>query len=191
MRKTNLTIAAAVLFCLTMAASAEGDSKVGAKAPNFWLRPLNKDMIMQLNQGKQKIKRATIGLDQFVGARAENPAKVLVLSFFANYCKPCKKELPELQKLYAENHGKGLRILAINTDSDPKEREEAVKFVNASNITFPVLKDSLEVVRRRYGVKQYPSIFVVDSQGVIRNHHEAFNEETFNQLKQEIQSYLK
>jgi peroxiredoxin len=185
------SVGAAVVICalVGLVTAEETPAKVGSRAINFWLKPIN-GQAMESTTSAQKIKRPTMGLDQYVGERADYPAKGVVLTFFANYCVACKKELPELQKLFSQYRTKGLMVIAINTDSDPKELEEATKFVHAEGLTFPVLKDSLQVVRRRYGVSQYPATFVIDAGGIIKSFHDTFNERTLDALKREVIGFI-
>ncbi len=81
-----------VLSTLT-AASALADKDrydVGEEIPTFTLKALNGDVLGE----------SYISVDRYFGSGAKEPKKALLLSFFASYCEPCKKEMPLLAALY-------------------------------------------------------------------------------------------
>ncbi len=116
---------------------------------------------------KNLCKLGIVDSNAYVGSEATESKKLLVVSFFANYCKPCKKELPFLNKLYEKYKDKGLLILAVNTDSDKEEINNVIQFINDNKLSFPVLKDSYNLIAQRYQIELFPSMFLIDSTGKI------------------------
>jgi len=116
---------------------------------------------------KNLCKLGIVDSNVYVGSEATESKKLLVVSFFANYCKPCKKELPFLNKLYEKYKDKGLLILAVNTDSDKEEINKVIEFINENKLSFPVLKDSYNLIAQRYQIELFPSMFLIDSTGKI------------------------
>ena len=58
-------------------------------------------------------------LDQFAGDEPEDAsAKVVLISFFASWCEPCKREMPFLVQLDRMYRGQGLRVLGVNIDKE-------------------------------------------------------------------------
>jgi len=95
--------------------------------------------------------------------------KVVLVDFWAHWCKPCKKELPVLQSLYAKYKGKGLVIVGINVD---KEDSKMRKFLDeltqkSGKISFPIIRDTDQSIVGRYGPDTMPSSFLVDKKGKI------------------------
>jgi len=89
---------------------------------------------------------------------------VVMLSFFATWCQPCLKEIPELEKLAVEFRGQNLKIFLI----DLKEQREPVqKFCRENNITLPVLFDKYGVVAGKYQATSLPRLFVIGREGRI------------------------
>jgi peroxiredoxin len=66
---------------------------------------------------------------------------VILISFWATWCEPCKKEMDQLQTLYEAHKDQGLAILSISMD-EPETQGDARPFVKQRGFTFPVLIDA-------------------------------------------------
>ncbi|MGA3025133.1 MAG: TlpA disulfide reductase family protein [Bryobacteraceae bacterium] len=91
--------------------------------------------------------------------------KVVVLDFWATWCGPCRRELPVVDKLRAE-FGDDVQFLGVNDEDNGTVKGFLRK--NACGVT--MLMDSKHTVHRTYGVHAIPTIFVIDRDGVIRQH---------------------
>jgi cytochrome c biogenesis protein CcmG, thiol:disulfide interchange protein DsbE len=91
--------------------------------------------------------------------------KVVAIRFWADWCPYCRKEMAELQPVYARLHGRGLEILAVNVAQD---RDTAQRFIEPLGIRYPVLLDPEGVTARAYGVQALPITFLLDRHGVVR-----------------------
>ena len=123
--------------------------EVDQPAPDFFLRTLN---------GR------SVRLSDYRG-------KTVVLNFWASWCPPCRREMPDFQTLWEERGPSGpddLVILAVNLL--PEDTIAAAEgFVEEFGLTFPVLLDtSRGEVARRYGVRALPATFFVDREGIVR-----------------------
>ncbi len=98
---------------------------------------------------------------------APGKTKAVVISFFATWCHPCKKELPLLQKLYEKYKGQGLKVVVVSIDREPKAVASLPEFLAARGLTFPVVSDRFNLLARRYlGTSSaLPSLFVTDGTG--------------------------
>jgi peroxiredoxin len=94
---------------------------------------------------------------------AATSGKVLVIDFFAAYCRPCQRKLPELEALHRRQPG--LSIVGISLDENG---DLARKSVARHRLTFPVVHDAGNVLAGRLRVTELPISFVVDGQGRIR-----------------------
>jgi thiol-disulfide isomerase/thioredoxin len=153
-----LLVAAALLAALP--AAAEEEVAAGLPAPAFSLRTMN----------PQVAGADWIALDRFAGDAPEDPAsKAVLLSFFASWCEPCKRELPLLVRLDRTYRDQGLRVLAVDIDTDAEGMEAARKLAAAAKVGFPVLSDRFNLLARRYlGDKApLPSVFLVRRDGTI------------------------
>ena len=92
--------------------------------------------------------------------------RVVIVNFWASWCAPCVEEMPSLESLYRTLAPRGLVVLAVSADEDEAERRS---FLRRVPVTFPVLRDpGARIAGSRYRVTGYPSTFVVDGAGVIR-----------------------
>ena len=92
--------------------------------------------------------------------------RVTVLNFWATWCVPCLKEIPELVALQDSLSPAGLRVVGIAVDSgDP---EDIRAFAREHGIDYPLLQASSRWARRHFTVFGLPITLVVDGEGVIR-----------------------
>ncbi|TAK03507.1 MAG: TlpA family protein disulfide reductase [Candidatus Manganitrophaceae bacterium] len=98
-------------------------------------------------------------------ALAEHRGKIVLINFWATWCEPCLKEMPEIEAAYEQHKGEGFVVLGINFGEKPKEAEKLVKAVG---LTFPILMDRKVEVAERYGVVNLPVTFFIDQEGIIR-----------------------
>ncbi len=103
------------------------------------------------------------GLDGKTYSLRQFRGRVVVINFWASWCKECLQEMPELQALYEEYRDDGLVVLGISVDRSKNKAQEVVKKLG---ITYPVLHDENgEVFVEKYTVVGLPSTFIVDKQG--------------------------
>lgn len=93
---------------------------------------------------------------------ADLKGQVVLVNFWATWCPPCVEEIPSLQRLYAQLHGEGLEILAVDVGDSIEVMED---FFKDKPIEFPVLMDTDGQALRRWGVYAFPTTLVLD-----RNH---------------------
>lgn len=91
--------------------------------------------------------------------------KVVVLSFWATWCAPCKGEMAALETLWREQRQRGLLVLALNAGQRP---DDIAPFVAELGVTYPVLLDAESRITRAYGVTGLPLILVVGRDGRVR-----------------------
>ena len=178
-----------LLVCLALAAltlpAAALDEEVaeGLPAPSFSLRTLNPE---QAGTG-------FVALDRYVGAEAEDPdARVVLISFFASWCEPCKKELPLLVQLDRMYREQGLRVLGVNIDREEPAIAAARKLVADAQVTYPVLSDRFNFLARRYLGDQapLPSIFIVRRDGTLARIERGYSKDASKFLLSEVRSAL-
>lgn len=166
--------------CLAAGHARAGQPEVGHKAPFFFMSTYNPEA-----SGTKRVF-----LDRLVGPEAEKSRKVLLLSFFNIDCKPCRKELPFLQKLYDRYADQGLGVLAVNCDHRKEKIEEVKSYVKKERFSFPVLKDRFQALQRRYGVGSFPTMFFIDDQATITKVRVGYNEEKMPFPLAELQRIL-
>ena len=87
--------------------------------------------------------------------------KVVVLNFWATWCPPCRKEMPDLEALYEQFKDQGLVVLAISDEEAGKVKP----FIAERKITYPVLLDPGRTVNELFQVDGIPKTFVYDRSG--------------------------
>ena len=93
--------------------------------------------------------------------------KVVLLNFWATWCKPCREEMPSMEVLYKTFEKDGLVILAVSIDR-VTTKKDIPPFVKGLNLTFPVLVDSWGQTDKRYKLMGVPETYIIDQQGVLR-----------------------
>lgn len=88
--------------------------------------------------------------------------KVVWVNFWASWCVPCKRELPDIQKLYDEKRGAGLVVLEVNYQEDA---DTARGFFEARSLSLPLLLDNSGSVYEEYRLQGLPDSFFVDREG--------------------------
>jgi peroxiredoxin len=89
--------------------------------------------------------------------------KVVLLNFWATWCPPCRKEMPDLESLYKQFEAQGLLVLGVSDDDPEKVRE----FVQKQGTTYPVLLDPGSRVNHLLQIEGIPKTFVFDREGKI------------------------
>lgn len=98
-------------------------------------------------------------------ALADHKGKVVLVSFWATWCKPCKQELPLLDALGKKYADRGLVVLSINTDA-PKTQADVRRTVTTKGLTLPILLDGDGKVSGRLNPRvAMPFAIYVDRQG--------------------------
>lgn len=134
-----------------------------------------------------------VGLDRYVGPdAADKQSKVVLLSFMASFCGPCKKEMPYLQSLHEKYSDKGLRVLMVSIDKEPAGQQIITDLIATNKVTFPVLKDRFNLVARRWLGTQspLPSLFLVKPDGVVMAVHRGYSEDAAAALDKEVKDAL-
>lgn len=109
--------------------------------------------------------------DQFGNSHtfSDYQGKTVFLNFWATWCPPCKAEMPDIQALY-EEYGKNsedLVILGVATPGVGREgsAEDIAAFLEENGYTYPVVMDTDSSLSYWYGIRSYPTTFMIDTDG--------------------------
>ncbi|MBT9259548.1 MAG: TlpA family protein disulfide reductase [Clostridiales bacterium] len=90
----------------------------------------------------------------------------VILNFWATWCPPCQWEMPAIDAFHKET---GARVVGIDMQEHPLKVRD---YIQARGFTYPILLDEKGDVSRLYWVRNIPTTFVVDGQGIIRYVHQ-------------------
>ena len=96
------------------------------------------------------------------GSLQDYRGKVVVMNFWASWCKPCVEELPLLEKTHRRIAAKDGLVLGINYKDLSKK---ALGFKEQFDLTFPVLRDPDGRYAEDYSSRAFPETFVIDRKG--------------------------
>jgi peroxiredoxin len=113
------------------------------------------------DEGRQHLDFTLTDLDHKTWALRQLTGKVVLVNFWATWCPPCRKEMPDLDALNKEFRDKGLVILAISDE----DRAKVAPFIAAQKVSYPVLLDAGRAVNDLFGVQGIPRSFVYDRSG--------------------------
>jgi thiol-disulfide isomerase/thioredoxin len=99
--------------------------------------------------------------------------RVVIVDFWASWCKPCRQSIPWLNAMYARYGANGLTIIGVNVDA---ERREADRFLRDVPIEFEVVFDPQGDLAREFKVKGMPTSYVFDRSGRMVDTHLGFRD---------------
>ncbi len=151
---------------LVIAPSGARALEAGDRAPDFSAPALD---------GK-----GMVSLSQYRG-------KVVYLDFWASWCAPCLKAIPEIEAMRKELASQGFAVVAVNLDQTPKK---ALRFLEKNPIGYPSASDPKGRLPKQFGVDTMPTSYLIDGEGVIRHVHRGFQRGDGDKLRAEIRKLL-
>ena len=162
----KLIVAIIALFSVFSLVAQDGEHTKGVKKlPSVSLKDMS---------GKQ-VNTSALGFDGPV-----------IISFWATWCSPCKRELNTIQELYEDWQDEfGVNLVAVSID-DEKTKNSVPVYVNGRGWDYLVLMDPNSDFRRAMGVNNVPHTFLVDKDGNIVYSHNNYAPGDEELLRQEL-----
>ena len=163
--KRNLFLAATVvisLLTLTACNKKTEDQPANNQPQKFETQPVEQatgkaaDFVLKSAKGGQDIKLA------------DYKGKVVIIDFWATWCGPCRRGVPDLVSLQ-EKYGNDVVIIGISVDTDTKA--DVPGFISEYKINYPIAYADQAVVTSYGGVEAIPTSFIIDREGNIVDKH--------------------
>jgi peroxiredoxin len=167
-----MLVSLVVLFLGWANLSSEPETiNVGERAKAFTLPRLRTDA---------KFNSPVVSLQQLFG-------KIIVLHFWAAWCKSSTEELTALDRLQKQYGPEKMVVVAVNVDD---EQKQALQFLKHQALNVLALYDEHKDVAGIYDVPRMPSSFIIDGNGLIRFIHCGFTEADVRNYELEIEGLL-
>lgn len=114
--------------------------------------------------------------------------KVVYLDFWASWCGPCLKAIPEIEKIRKEMPDNNFQVIAVNLDEN---KRKAIRFLEKHPIGYPSASDPTGRLPGQFGLETMPTSYLIDAGGVIRYVHPGFKKGDGSKLREEIRRLLK
>ena len=101
--------------------------------------------------------------------------KVVLLDFWATWCPPCRKGIPDLVELKEKYGEKGVEIIGISLDGITRggaTKDEVIPFIKEYGINYPIVEGDMNISQQYGGIRSIPTSFVIDKEGYIISYYQ-------------------
>jgi len=113
--------------------------------------------------------------------------QVVYVDFWASWCKPCRKSFPFMNNLQKKYGKQGLKVIAVNLDSD---KGAAKTFLQKNPAKFTIAFDADGATPERFALSVMPTSYLIDRQGNLVNIHKGFKKSQTAKLEKKVLKYL-
>lgn len=152
----SLGIAGFASLELVRASKAPGGIRSGFDVGVFSARPERK------NQPAPEIAGA--GLNDKQLSLSQFRGKVVLLNYWGSWCASCRREQPDLERVWREYQDRGVQFLGVDSVDG---RSDGLTYVKEFGVTYPSILDPSAKLAYRLNVAVLPTTFVIDPQGII------------------------
>ena len=113
--------------------------------------------------------------------------KVVLVDFWASWCRPCVRSFPAIDGLYRKFRGRGLEVLAVNMD---QQRRDADAFLSKAPHAMRIFFDADGHALSAFGLAGIPSLVLIDRLGSVRFVHAGYSDNIADEARLEIDALL-
>jgi thiol-disulfide isomerase/thioredoxin len=113
--------------------------------------------------------------------------KVVFVDFWASWCAPCQKSMPQLDALRKEFPADRFALIGVNVD---KDTAAAKKLLGKRPVGYPSASDPEGGLPERFGLETMPTAYLIDADGVIRYVHRGFRDGDIEAVREKIGALL-
>jgi thiol-disulfide isomerase/thioredoxin len=113
----------------------------------------------------------------------------LVMNFWATWCRPCRTEMPHLEKIYKELGPEGAQFATISVDNR-RSKKAVTSYLEKYEITIPAYRDPWATLARKFQVAAIPTTVVLDRDGEIYHLSKGYRPGDEIVLKKKIEALL-
>ena len=114
--------------------------------------------------------------------------KVVIVTFWAPWCGPCRRELPVLGKLQKAVGRDQLEVIAINYKEERRQLNAVIRANKDVDLTY--VHDASGRISDRYGVTALPNMFIIDREGRVAHVHRGYSQESLDGFIKEMLALL-
>jgi protein-disulfide isomerase/thiol-disulfide isomerase/thioredoxin/uncharacterized membrane protein len=118
----------------------------------------------------------------------QTAGKPVIMTFWATWCGPCRKELPALAELYEKHKDDGLVIIGVNVDEQPAK---LASFLKKTPLPFPVVLDTDSSLKARFDADTVPATYWIEKDGTIKQKTVGYDERKKPLLEEYAEGLLK
>jgi len=158
---TGLFLVAAVIFFIVN--NANGETEQGPYPPNY-----NVDIT------------SVLSLSDYKG-------KIVIIDFWATWCPPCRKGIPDLIKLKKLHKDSDFEVIGISLDASTRggaTKNDVLPFIQEKGINYPIVTGDEQIMQLYGGIRSIPTSFVIDKEGYIVSYYQGLV--SLEQLKNDI-----
>jgi cytochrome c biogenesis protein CcmG/thiol:disulfide interchange protein DsbE len=163
-----------VVLILFIVNNTNGEAEQGPYPPNYIPeaqqdRPLAPEFELPTASGSK------VSLADYKG-------KVVILDFWATWCGPCRRGIPDLIELKNEYEGK-VEVIGVSVDGitrDGSTVKDIKPFMNEFSINYPIALGDLQLVNKYGGIRSIPTSFIIDQEGrLVARYDQLVSKETY------------
>lgn len=96
---------------------------------------------------------------------SDHEGKIVVLNFWATWCAPCRKEIPDFMELHKELNDDGVLFAGVSLDEEGWEKVRP--YANDMGINYPIMVDDGNVSRQYGPIRAIPTTFIINKKGKV------------------------